>query len=376
MPTGLEISSLPVAGDEPADRGADLLRDDAGHAHGLPGRLDRPEPFAAQDEAEAVRTVRLRRCDRAEDDRLAVPLDGDRIGSPPEPEMRSAISSAATVLPLIATIRSSGRSPIFAAGVPATISSTVRVALPPPAMKSSAKRITARSRFAPGPAKMTATRFQVFARQYASGASASPMLAETALGGLERDGRQTRLVDLGGQARDGVARALVVALLEARAQLVHRTPERWVLLDRSSEVDGQIPGRGAVHARNLHVAAERDRADAVLDPVPLRLHERRREAEVELARVHPDAAGDEEVTGLVDRGSGIRARGSRRRCSCRRARPVRRGGVQPHPPPRARQGRSPERLQPRRSPPRRSPRSRGTAAVRRGRPPRRPRWRR
>ena len=40
-------------------------------------------------------------------------------------------------------------------------------------MKSAAKITTARTRFAAGPAKMTATRFQVGARQYASAASES-----------------------------------------------------------------------------------------------------------------------------------------------------------------------------------------------------------
>src|SRR5439155_22800593 len=54
-----------------------------------------------------------------------------------------------------------------------------------------------------------------------------------------------------------------------------------------------------VNPRDLHVAAERERGDAVLDAVTHPLDERRPEAEVELARRHPDRPRDDEVTGLV-----------------------------------------------------------------------------
>ena len=49
------------------------------------------------------------------------------------------------------------------------------------AMKSAAKITIASTRFAAGPAKMTATRFHVFARQYASGAEPVPDLGEPSL---------------------------------------------------------------------------------------------------------------------------------------------------------------------------------------------------
>src|SRR5262249_48379949 len=66
------------------------------------------------------------------------------------------------------------------------------------------------------------------------------------------------------------------------------------------QAGAQVARLGAVHSRDLHVAAERDRPDAVLDAASYPLHERRREAEVELARSHADGTGGEEVTGLVD----------------------------------------------------------------------------
>src|SRR5207244_8127007 len=65
------------------------------------------------------------------------------------------------------------------------------------------------------------------------------------------------------------------------------------------EASTQVARRRAVHAGDLHVAAERDRADAVLHAAPPRLGERRAEAEVELPRAHPDRARDDEVPALV-----------------------------------------------------------------------------
>ena len=55
-----------------------------------------------------------------------------------------------------------------------------------------------------------------------------------------------------------------------------------------------------MHAGDLHVAAERDRADPVLDAAAGRLHDRGREAQVELARAHADGARGEEVARLVE----------------------------------------------------------------------------
>src|SRR5262245_24298466 len=55
-----------------------------------------------------------------------------------------------------------------------------------------------------------------------------------------------------------------------------------------------------MHSRDLHVAAERDRADPVLDALAANLHERRREADVEAARPHLHQACRAEMTELVD----------------------------------------------------------------------------
>ena len=55
-----------------------------------------------------------------------------------------------------------------------------------------------------------------------------------------------------------------------------------------------------MHPRDLHVAPEGDRADAVLDAVPLLLRDRGREADVEAAGPHADREGREEMARLVD----------------------------------------------------------------------------
>jgi hypothetical protein len=54
-----------------------------------------------------------------------------------------------------------------------------------------------------------------------------------------------------------------------------------------------------VHAGDLHVAAERDRADRVLGLAPLAAHDQRREEEAEALDAHADGLGREEVAGLV-----------------------------------------------------------------------------
>ena len=66
MPTGLEISSRPSPVTSRPSEAPISFVTMPGHAHGLPGRLDRPEPFAAQDEPEPVDAVRLLGRDRPE----------------------------------------------------------------------------------------------------------------------------------------------------------------------------------------------------------------------------------------------------------------------------------------------------------------------
>ena len=87
-------------------------------------------------------------------------------------------------------------------------------------------------------------------------------------------------------------------LSSAASSAVELGRERLLIL--GLEARAQVARRGPVHAGDLHVAAERDRADPVLDAAAARLHERGREADVELPRPHPDRARGEEVAGLVD----------------------------------------------------------------------------
>src|SRR4029077_18201251 len=77
------------------------------------------------------------------------------------------------------------------------------------------------------------------------------------------------------------ARSIVVLGGERALQPLNRAGELGVLAQHTPEVRVGVARRRTVHARNLHVAAERDRANAVLDPVPLLLDDRRREAHVE-----------------------------------------------------------------------------------------------
>src|SRR5262249_42045332 len=91
---------------------------------------------------------------------------------------------------------------------------------------------------------------------------------------------------------------VVVALFD---RLVEPRQLRLVLLsERRRKQPPQIARRRPVHAGDLHVAAERERTDPVLDPAARPLHERRPEAEIELAKRHADPARRQEVAGLVD----------------------------------------------------------------------------
>ena len=83
-----------------------------------------------------------------------------------------------------------------------------------------------------------------------------------------------------------------------RAALEGYVPKR--VLDRVREPSLGVVRDRPVHPRDGHEAAERDRADAVLDPVSHRLHDGGRKPDVEAARAQPDRERGEEVTCLVD----------------------------------------------------------------------------
>ena len=124
-------------------------------------------------------------------------------------------------------------------------------------------------------------------------------LVEAALGRFPRTaadlGLLERLLELG-QER---ARTFHVALLEAALDALERREQLGGLVHCGAEERLQVRRRRPVHPRNLHVAPEWDGSDSVLDPVALRLDERRREADVETARAHAHCAGGVEVAGLV-----------------------------------------------------------------------------
>src|SRR2546426_346049 len=96
------------------------------------------------------------------------------------------------------------------------------------------------------------------------------------------------------------ATVVVVSFRERPAHAVERADEFRRFGDRALEVNLEVGRSRPVHAGNLHVAAEWDRTDAVLDPAPSRLHDRGGEPDVELARIHPDGERGEEVPRLVD----------------------------------------------------------------------------
>src|SRR5664280_601844 len=124
-------------------------------------------------------------------------------------------------------------------------------------------------------------------------------LFETAPRETSRRRRETR-------ARETLAQRLQVFLRAFEIALLQRVPERvngffqaLVLLRRGAEERFRIALARSEHARNLHVAAERDCADAVLDSLARRLYQRRREAHVEAPRPHARGERHEEVPGFV-----------------------------------------------------------------------------
>jgi hypothetical protein len=125
-------------------------------------------------------------------------------------------------------------------------------------------------------------------------------LAQAAVGrapGLRRElGARERLAE----RRERAARFVEGALGHEPLGAFDIRQQARLLVQRRREVHVQVGRRRPVHARDLHVAAERDHAEAVLDPVARPLDRRGREPDVELPRPHPDPARREEVAHLVD----------------------------------------------------------------------------
>jgi hypothetical protein len=117
------------------------------------------------------------------------------------------------------------------------------------------------------------------------------------LGGAASRRSQLRLLESRAQRRHGSPGGLEVA---AHEWLLHRLrdgAERGIFAKPGRHGRLEVGGRGPLHAGDADVASERNRG--VLDPLPPNLHERRPEADVERARLHPDEPCDREVPELV-----------------------------------------------------------------------------
>ena len=126
-------------------------------------------------------------------------------------------------------------------------------------------------------------------------ARSSPFSAEASAAG-ETVCRAERLLEV----VECVEACLQVVAVERALDAVDGPGERRGLLHRAREATLGVVRDRTVHARDGHEAAERDRADPVLDAVPRRLRDRGREADVEAARPEPDGERREEVPRLVD----------------------------------------------------------------------------
>src|SRR5947207_3109184 len=126
------------------------------------------------------------------------------------------------------------------------------------------------------------------------------MLLEAARCSPPRERAQPRPFDGVAERRQRAPGRDDLVLLQQMLDPLHRRDELGSLLERTAEVDVDVRRRRTVHPRDLHVAAERDRADAVLDALAADLHERGREADVEAARAHLDQKRRTEVAELVD----------------------------------------------------------------------------
>ena len=228
-------------------------------------------------------------------DSVTVPPRLDRIKC-------DAASNEPVGRPLTATIRSPGWRPAAAAGVPLSTAKTSALARcegPPLSAKTKNRIRNATTMFASGPAAMTATRFHVAPRQYASGevpssTSRSARSVERLARGVSSCGTHL-LLELGA----GPPRRLVVLHLESASKRADGRHEARLLTHCRLDEQTQIARRRPVHAGQLDEAAERDHADPVLDALALDLDEGRREADVEAPRPHPDRARHPEVPQLV-----------------------------------------------------------------------------
>ena len=157
-------------------------------------------------------------------------------------------------------------------------------------MKTTASASTAKRKFVAGPAKITAIALPGGAasrrrRESASSTSLKPLSAT-----LRAASESSAWRDSLGEVGDAAAAARSRSSVERAAPPAPPPPRATAPPWRAGRSALDVAGRRPVHPRDLHVAAERDRADPVLDPVAASLRERGREEDVELARPHLTAS--------------------------------------------------------------------------------------
>src|SRR5207248_727822 len=111
---------------------------------------------------------------------------------------------------------------------------------------------------------------------------------------------KVRFGDLLLQLRKLCAGRVEIPGVERALHALDRAEQPRRLAQSAAEVVLDVARRRAMHTGYANVAAERDCADAVLDPFPLHLDERGREADVEAPRAHADRARADEVARLVN----------------------------------------------------------------------------
>ena len=124
-------------------------------------------------------------------------------------------------------------------------------------------------------------------------------VAHRLLGGAARRRAELRLPERSAECGQLRPSAVEVAGGERALLRCGRRAESRVLVERRLHDGGEVSCGRPLHPGDTHVAAERDRPDPVLDPVPADGDERGREADVKGTRLHPDEPRDREVAQLV-----------------------------------------------------------------------------
>ena len=208
---------------------------------------------------------------------------------------------------------------------------------------------------AAGPATIATRRLQVARLPVRVRAERVAELGEALLGRGARRGRERRAAAARPRGRRARASAAVeVVAVERALDAVDGAGERRRLRDRAREAPLGVVRDRAVHPGDGHEAAERDRPDAVLDPVARRL----RRSPAGSRRRTGAGAGRRRATRRSARPRGRGSGSARPRIAMKMLMPPptfpARGAAPPRRPRRARRDRAPARRRPRRARPRRA----------------------